>query len=142
MINALCFDLEPWYTAELVKRKLSAAEVLSLSERDEEQVAASVMPILDLLDIHKAKATFAVVGVLAEKHPALVKTIYDRGHEIASHSYYHSRLHDLGEEGFDEDTRRCVALLQSITGEKPVGFRAPTASVDNSTKWAFAILKK
>lgn len=113
-----------------------------MKENHEEQVVASVLPLLDLLDRYKVKATFAVVGVLAEKHPELVKSIFEKGHEVASHSYYHTRLHDLGEERFEEDTRKCVALLESITGEKPIGFRAPTASVDNSTKWAFSILKK
>jgi len=141
MINALCFDLEPWYTAELVRRNLPEASVPSPVE-EEEQTVGSVLPLLDLLDKYRVKATFAVVGVLAEKHPELIRTIFEKGHEIASHSYYHARLHDLGEDGFDEDTRRCVALLESITGEKPIGFRAPTASVDNSTKWAYGILKK
>ncbi len=143
MINALCFDVEPWYTAELVKQYLPKTnDSSSMQEAGDKQVVESVATLLDLLDKHNVKATFAMVGILADRHPELVRTIHEKGHEIASHSYSHTRLHDLGEKKFEEEIKECVAQLESITGEKPVGFRAPTASVDNSTKWAFGILKK
>jgi len=137
MINALCIDLEPWYSAELVKRHLSKTK-----DTEEDQIIESVTPILNLLDRYNTRATFAVLGIVAEQHPELVRAIYGKGHEIASHAYSHATLHELGKEKFEEEIGRSVKLLESITGEKPIGFRAPSFSIDNSTKWAFEILRK
>jgi peptidoglycan-N-acetylglucosamine deacetylase len=134
MINALVIDLEYWYCIELLNG--------FLREDPYDQIPESVLPIIYLLDKHKTRATFAVLGSLAEKHPELVKEIYDRGHEIASHAWSHKTLHDLGKVAFDDEIKKSVGLLKSITGEQPIGFRAPSFSIDNSTKWAFDILEK
>lgn len=136
MINAVCIDLEPWYSAELVKKYLRA------KQDKQDYVTESVTPILDLLDRYDTKATFAVLGIVAQKHPKVVREIYDKGHEIASHAYSHKTLYELGKEGFEEEIKKSVALLEGITGERPIGFRAPSFSIDNSTKWALPILQK
>ncbi|MFA0823672.1 MAG: polysaccharide deacetylase family protein [Methanomethylovorans sp.] len=134
MINALSIDLEYWHTAELVRR--------FAPEDREDYVLDAVIPLLDLLDKYNTKATFFVLGSLAEKYPDLVKYIYEKGHEIGSHSYSHKTLYDLDKEKFDWEIKRTNNILKSITGESPIGFRAPTFSIDNSTKWAFDILIK
>lgn len=134
MINALVVDLEHWHSSEFLSDYLPEDPV--------DQILESVQPILDLLDMHNVKATFAVLGSVAEKHPKLVKEIHDCGHEIASHAWSHRTLHALGKEEFDDEIRKSVDLLTSITGERPIGFRAPSFSIDNSTKWAFEILEK
>jgi len=136
MINALCIDLEPWYSAELIKKYVS-----NLDNFDD-QIIESVSPILKLLDKYNTKATFAILGIVAEKYPQLVKDIFDQGHEIASHAYSHKTLYELGEKGFEEEIQKSVDLLETITGSKPKGFRAPSFSVNNSTKWAFMTLEK
>ncbi len=135
MINALCVDVEPWYLSEFVRKHITQT-----TEND--QVAESVVPLLKLLDKYNVKATFAVLGIVAERHPQLVKKIFDSGHEIASHSYSHRMLKDLGEEAFENEIRSSIALLTSITGERPIGFRAPSFSLDNSTRWALPVLLK
>ena len=132
--NALVIDLEHWHSPEFLKDYLP----VDLVDQDVE----SVKPILALLDKYNVKATFAVLGSVAEKHPELVKEIYERGHEIASHAYSHKTLYELGIEGFEDEIRKSVKLLKSITGERPIGFRAPSFSINNSTKWAFDILEK
>jgi polysaccharide deacetylase family protein (PEP-CTERM system associated) len=132
--NALIIDLEHWYSPELLKGRLPDQNI--------DQDIESVRPILELLEKYNVKATFAILGSVAEKHPELVKEIYNHGHEIASHAYSHKMLHELGKESFEEEIRRSVELLSSITGERPIGFRAPSFSIDNSTKWAFKILEK
>jgi peptidoglycan-N-acetylglucosamine deacetylase len=132
--NALVVDLEHWYSPELLRDYLPAQNI--------DQDIESIEPILALFDKYNVKATFAILGSVAEKHPELIKEIYNRGHEIASHAYSHKMLHELGKEGFEEEIKRSVELLSSITGEKPIGFRAPSFSIDNSTKWAFEILEK
>jgi len=134
MINALVVDLEHWHSSEFLTEYIPAEPV--------DQVLESVRPILDLLDRCHVRATFAVLGSVAEEHPELVKDIYDRGHEVASHAWSHKTLYDLGKEAFEDEIRRSVELLKSITGVSPVGFRAPSFSIDNSTKWAFEILEK
>ena len=137
MINALCIDLEPWYSAELVKRYLSKPET-----DYEDQIIESITPILKLLDKHNTKATFAVLGIVAEKYPELIKNLHASGHEIASHAYSHKTLYDLGKKEFEQEIIKSIKLLENITGEKPIGFRAPSFSINNSTQWALEILEK
>lgn len=132
--NALVVDLEHWYSPELLKDYLPDQNI--------DQDIESVRPLLELFKKHNVKATFAILGSVAEKHPELIKEIYSQGHEIASHAYSHKMLHELGKEGFEEEIKKSVELLSSITGERPIGFRAPSFSIDNSTKWAFEILEK
>ncbi|MDD2834699.1 MAG: polysaccharide deacetylase family protein [Methanothrix sp.] len=134
MINALVVDLEHWHSSEFLTKYLPEELV--------DQVPESVRPILDLLDKHETKATFAVLGSVAEQHPELVKEIYDKGHEIASHAWSHKTLHKLGKDAFEVEIKKSVELLRSITGEQPIGFRAPSFSIDNTTKWAFEVLEK
>jgi len=134
MINALVVDLEHWHSSEFLTKYLPDELV--------DQVPESVRPILDLLDKHEIKATFAVLGSVAERHPKLVKEIYDKGHEIASHAWSHKTLYELGRDAFEAEIKKSVELLREITGERPIGFRAPSFSIDNSTKWAFEVLEK
>ena len=132
--NALRIDLEYWYSDTFVQ-SYSA-------DHADEQIPESVIPILELLDRYNTKATFAVLGVVAERYPELVKEIFDNGHEIASHCYSHKLLHQLGKEEFEQEIIRSVHLLLSITGERPIGFTAPSYSLSNATRWALEILHK
>lgn len=133
-INALVIDLENWHCIELLRNRLLANPI--------DQIPESVQPILDLLDKYSVKATFAVLGSVAEQHSLLIEEIYNSGHEIASHAWSHKTLHELGRAAFEEEIKKSVNLLESITGEQPIGFRAPSFSIDNSTKWAFEVLEK
>jgi len=137
MINALCIDVEPWYSAELVRKYLPETR-----GDGDDGVVESVTPILTLLDRYKIRATFAVLGIVAERHPQLVRDIFHREHEIASHAYSHRMLQDLGQEAFEAEIEKSVRLLTSITGESPIGFRAPSLSLNNATRWALPILLK
>ncbi len=134
MINAMTIDLEPWHIVELLRKYPP--------EEKEEQIEEAVKPILDLLSKYKTRATFFVLGIVAEKYPQIVREIYDKGHEVASHAYSHKTLHELGEGNFEAEIQKSVRLLKSITGEAPIGFRAPTFSMDNSTSWVLRVLKQ
>ncbi len=134
MDNAIVVDLEHWHSSEFLTKHLPAEMP--------DQVVEATQPILDLLDRYGVKATFAVLGSVAWEHPELVRTIYDKGHEIACHAYSHKTLFELGKAAFDDEIQRSVALLRSITGERPQGFRAPSFSIDNRTRWAFEVLEK
>ncbi len=131
VVNALTIDLEEWYHSELVEGKRS-----SLS-----RVAEATQPILDLLDQHHAKATFFVVGEVAEQNPELIRSIFQRGHEIGCHGYSHRLLSKLDEGLFREEMEQFHSLIKRIVGEiKVKGFRAPCFSLDNRTKWALKVL--
>jgi polysaccharide deacetylase family protein (PEP-CTERM system associated) len=131
MINSLSIDLEYWWSIELLKGHVP--------DRKNDLVYESAQPLLNLLDKYNTKATFFVLGMLAEKYPELIEDIYHKGHEIASHAYSHRTLYDLGELGFEEEIIKSKMILDKYD---PIGFRAPSFSIDNETRWAFKILKK
>ena len=134
MINALSIDLEFWYSPQLVKDHIS--------NEPKDFVDEMLDPILDSLDANHITATFFVLGELAKKYPESVEKIYDCGHEIASHSYTHKTLHELGRVEFEKELILSKNILTEITHENPLGFRAPTFSIDDSTSWVFNLLIK
>ncbi len=138
MINALSIDVEPWYVAELIRRHRRNAD----SGNSNDRIVESATPVLELLSRYNVKATFAILGIVAERYPELVKDIFDQGHEIASHGYSHRMLRELSPGAFKEEIKKTSSLLASITGERPIGFRAPSVSLDNTTRWALPILQK
>ena len=134
MKNALSIDLEDWYHPELVKNHLSG--------EPESQVEQAVEPILRLLDQYGVRATFFVLGDVVRKNPDLLRTLYQKGHEIASHGMTHSPLWDLDYNTFDRELKDFNALIGEILGNnvKISGFRAPTFSLDNRTRFALQCL--
>ena len=134
MINVFTIDLEDWYHPEFVTKFV-------LAHQREDQVEEAVKPLLELLDKHKVRATFFVLGQVAERHPELIEKIYEEGHEIASHGYLHKRLHELSKEKFEDDLRKSTNLLESLIKEKIIGFRAPSYSIDKDTIWALDVLE-
>src|SRR5262245_21670695 len=93
------------------------------------RVAWATAWLLDRLSARGIKATFFVVGELARAQPRLVKTMHSAGHEVASHSWKHLRIHSFTPDAFRQDLRRSKDTLEQITGAPVVGFRAPTFSV-------------
>jgi len=79
---------------------------------------------LDLLDEYGTKATFFVLGWIAEQNPSLIREIVARGHEVASRGHYHRSLNDLTEEEFCEGLRRTTRAIEEASGQKVLGYRA------------------
>ena len=130
-INALAIDLEEWYHSELVEGRRSSFSLVEEATR----------PILDLLDRYQTKASFFVVGEVAEQNPHLVRSIFERGHEIGCHGYSHKLLWKLDEGLFREELNQFHSVIEGIVGKiKVKGFRAPCFSLDNRSKWALRIL--
>jgi len=98
--------------------------------------------LLDLFEKHDVKATFFVVGYIAEKFPNLIKEIYEKGHEIASHSYSHPDLRKISKDEFESDFIKSIKAIEKITNEKVLGFRAPFFSISKKNFWVFDILRK
>lgn len=134
MKNALTIDLEDWYHPELVKRHVRGTPA--------PQVAEATLPVLDLLDRQGVRATFFVLGDVARRYPDLIRSIHERGHEIASHGMSHTPLWDLDADGLDRELRDFRQVIAGILGEGVgvSGFRAPTFSMDNRTRYAMSRL--
>jgi polysaccharide deacetylase family protein (PEP-CTERM system associated) len=130
-VNALSIDLEEWYHSELVEGRRSSFS----------QAAEATKPILDLLDRYQTKASFFVVGEVAEQNPGLIQSIFRRGHEIGCHTFSHTLVWNLGENGFREELERFHSVIQKILGKVEIkGFRAPCFSIDNRNRWALKVL--
>jgi peptidoglycan-N-acetylglucosamine deacetylase len=98
--------------------------------------------LLDVMDEHGARATFFVLGTLAEKEPELIEEIAVRGHEVGSHGYDHANICDTTSSEFTRSEKRVIDLLRDITGVRPLGFRAPNFSVTTYDTWLFKVLER
>jgi polysaccharide deacetylase family protein (PEP-CTERM system associated) len=105
-----------------------------------ERVDESTRWLLDELARHDLKATFFVVGELARDNPGLIRDIHRAGHELASHSWDHRRLCHHTPASFREDVAKSKGVLEEITGEAVVGYRAPTFSLGLAQSWAIDVL--
>ncbi len=134
--NAMTVDVEEYFTVQnlddIVPRDRWSAQAMRCDQQTHR--------LLDLFDRHDVKATFFVLGWVADRQPALVKEIHARGHEVAAHSYWHKLVFDMTPDSFREDTRRVRDLLQDLIGAPVTGYRAPTYSVTEASLWAHEIL--
>ena len=96
--------------------------------------------LLDHFDRHGQLGTFFILGHVARRHPQLVKRIAQAGHEIASHGTGHDRLHRLDPNTFGQDLTEGKKLIEDQTGQRIVGYRAPTFSIVPQTAWAIDVL--
>ncbi len=95
---------------------------------------------LDLLDRYNAKATFFVLGWIAEQDPDLVREIAARGHEVASRGYYHRGLRNLTDQEFRDDLRRTGRVIEAATGQKVQGYRAAEKLQFGKDDWILDVL--
>jgi len=137
MHNILTIDVEEWFHTPLLKPYISTGQWDQLEHR----VAQNVMRMLRILASPKTKATFFILGWVAERYPNLVKEIAAQGHEIASHGYRHELLYNLTPSTFRDYVQRSKKLLEDLTGESVIGYRAPCFSIVASSLWALEILK-
>ena len=108
--------------------------------RMESRVVANTTRILDLFDEFKVRSTFFVLGWVGERHPDLVRSIAQRGHEVASHGYAHRLVYDQTRSAFRDDVRRAKQLLEDACGRPIVGYRAPSYSITPRSLWALDVL--
>ena len=109
-------------------------------EESPSRVEPNTRKISDLLSVHSTKATFFVLGWVAERHPGLVKDLAQQGHEIASHGYGHELVHTQTPQQFREDVSRSKHILEDLIGKPVLGYRAPSFSITPQTEWAIRIL--
>ncbi|MBI5680854.1 MAG: polysaccharide deacetylase family protein [Methanobacterium sp.] len=134
MINAFSIDLEYWWHNEFLK----GYEF----KKEDPQLGESTEKLLNLLEKYNVNSTFFVLGCVAQKEPELIEKINDAGHEIASHGYSHKPVNKLERSEFEDEIKKSIDILYKITHEKPLGFRAPSFSINNENRWAFEVLEK
>lgn len=100
----------------------------------------NTLKTLDLLDRYGAKATFFVLGWIAERNPSLIREIVARGHEVASRGFYHRSLNNLTAEEFRVDLRRTNQAIESACGQKVVGYRAAEKLRGGKDDWVLDVL--
>lgn len=128
----LTVDVEDYYHVEAFVDVVDRSTWQDYPSR----VEANTARLLDLFDEYEAKATFFILGWVAERFPRLVGEIVRRGHEPACHSYWHRLIYTLTPQQFREDTRRAKAVIEDAAGMAVWGYRAPSYSVTSRSLWA------
>ncbi|MGB8543335.1 MAG: XrtA system polysaccharide deacetylase [Candidatus Acidiferrales bacterium] len=134
--DALSVDVEDYFHVEAFADHVRPERWASFPSR----VHANCERILELFANHGWRATFFVLGWVAEREPELVRRISDAGHELACHSYAHRQAFSLRPEEFRSDLRRARGLIEDAAGVRVVGYRAPTFSILQRSVWALEIL--
>ena len=136
IVNALSFDIEDWFhmvEIAAVSDPQTWPDLDSIVERYTEWIVQTVTEA-------KVRATFFMLGWVAERYPELVKLIADNGHELGTHSYWHRKVYELTPETFRQDMARSIDAIESAGGKKVLGFRAPSFSITPGAEWAFDVL--
>lgn len=136
MINALTIDVEDYFNVTAFEGCIRPEDWDNYPLR----VGDNVLKILDILDEFSVRATFFVLGWIAERQPSIVKEIKKRGHEVGSHGYWHRLIYRTGQEAFRQDISKAKELLEDITGQPVIGYRAPSYSIVKESLWALDIL--
>jgi len=136
--NALTIDVEDYFQVSAFARYIRRDEW----DARECRVERNVGRILELLAERDVKATFFTLGWIAERYPQLVRRIVAEGHELASHGYGHERASDLDEAAFTQDVTRAKAILEDLSGQPVLGYRAPSFSIGTGNLWAFDVLAR
>jgi polysaccharide deacetylase family protein (PEP-CTERM system associated) len=147
--NVFSVDLEDYFMVSSFEAVIRREDW----QRYESRIENNTYHLLEILDsvqtsfvderslaYNSPKATFFCLGWVAEQFPHLIKEIHSRGHEIASHGYNHRMLTFMSQEEFREDIRKTKAILEDLIGEKILGYRAPSYSINRRTLWALEIL--
>jgi peptidoglycan-N-acetylglucosamine deacetylase len=116
-----------WLGDNIVRLPDAAAERGEVALTIDDGPDPAVTPaVLDLLDAHRARATFFCIAENARRHPSLCREIVRRGHGVENHTERHSHNFSfLGRGGFAREIGQAQATLSDITGERPRFFRAP-----------------
>jgi polysaccharide deacetylase family protein (PEP-CTERM system associated) len=134
--NILTVDLEDWFVVENLKGNIDYQEWDELPSR----VVGNTERLLELFSQYNVRATFFVLGWVADRFPHLVSNIAHNGHEIACHSFRHLMVSSVGQDVFRSDTEMAIQAIKRACGIAPMGYRAPSWSINSSTPWAFEIL--
>ncbi len=135
-MNVLTIDVEEYFHVSAFEHFITAEDWPAYESRVEQ----TTNRLLEHFSRAGAKATFFVLGWVAERHPGLIRAIRAEGHEVASHGYAHQVLTALTPSQFRVDVRRAKHILEDILGEPVLGYRAPSFTIMEDTVWALRVL--
>lgn len=136
--NALTIDVEDYFQVSAFAPYIARSDW----DRYECRIERNVARILQLLADKNIKATFFTLGWIAERYPQMVRKIVEEGHELASHGYGHLRVSEQSPAVFFDDISHAKLLLEDLSGQEVIGYRAPSFSIGSGTLWAFEGLHK
>jgi polysaccharide deacetylase family protein (PEP-CTERM system associated) len=136
VVDAVSVDLEDYFHVEAFASQISRSRWGTLPSR----VLQNTQRTLEVLDRGNCRATFFVLGWIAEREPKLIHELARSGHELACHSHLHRPLHTLKPSEFRDDLIRSRTAIENAAGTRVVGFRAPTFSITQKSLWALEIL--
>ena len=134
--SAFSVDVEDYFHVEAFSNDVPRDAWTSYPSR----VVRNTTRLLDLLDRYHVRGTFFVLGWVAQREPALVREIRDRGHEIGCHSLLHRLIYRLTPAEFREDTKTAKDAIERAAGREIDGYRAPTFSITSKSLWAVGVL--
>ena len=136
--NALTIDVEDYFQVSAFARHIDRNQWHTRECRIERNMDLT----LELLDRYHIKATFFMLGWIADRYPQVVRSITEGGHELASHGYGHKRVTELTEGEFFGDVMMAKDVLEQISGTQIRGYRAPSFSLRPDNQWAFDALRR
>ena len=134
--NALTIDVEDYFHVSAFAKSINHTDW----DNHPLRVEKNTQQLLDLFDEVQVKATFFVLGWVADRNRGLVKEIAERGHEVACHGYSHQLIYNQTPAVFREETIRSKALLEEIVQMPVLGYRAASYSITRNSLWALDIL--
>lgn len=134
--HCLSFDIEEHFQVSAFASPMRRRHWDSFESR----VEKNTRRLLSLLDEKGFRATFFILGWVAERRSSLIKEIASRGHEVASHGYSHDLITAQTPQGFREDVRKAKHILEDLIGAAVHGYRAPSFTITKDTLWALPVL--
>jgi polysaccharide deacetylase family protein (PEP-CTERM system associated) len=136
--DMLSVDVEDYYHVEAFADRIPSESWSSFPSR----VRANTERVLQIFEEYGCRATFFILGWVAERNPDLVREIAQAGHEVACHSYNHRLVSSMTREEFREDLRRARIAIEGAAGRRIVGYRAPSFSIGRANQWALETLSE
>ncbi|MCX7424302.1 MAG: sugar transferase [Planctomycetia bacterium] len=136
VVNAFTVDVEDYYMVSGFEEHISRAQWGEFESR----VVPNTKRILRLLEAHDVKATFFVLGWVAQHYPELVREIHAAGHEIGSHGYWHHMVYRQTPDEFRDDLRVSRDVIEAAIDQPIEIYRAPSFSITEKSRWALDIL--
>jgi polysaccharide deacetylase family protein (PEP-CTERM system associated) len=134
--NVLTVDVEDYFHVSAFRRVIPYRNW----DRQTSRVERNTKKVLELLAEHHLRATFFILGWVAERHPSLVRAIQAAGHELGCHSYAHRMVYEQTPAEFRADTQRALSAIEDAAGTVVLAYRAPSFSITARSLWALEIL--
>jgi polysaccharide deacetylase family protein (PEP-CTERM system associated) len=133
MLHALVVDVEDWYHPLLIRKGADPSQDL---------IQEPTLRLLEILDERGISATFFIVGEVAVRHPQLVASIAERGHEIGCHTHTHRPFRELGVQGLIEELEQAESAIRAACGVQPRIFRGPSFGLRRNMRWVLDVLSE